>query len=206
MEPLKKHLAELLAEDVIEGPLGSEHATGWVSNVVITAKKYDPDGGKEARSKIRMNLDTRLMEDVVLTAHFPIPTAEQLRHQFEGSDRYSVIDLNHAFHQFEIDEESRALFVFTTPFGLYRFKRLVMGTAPASAECHTKLKDLLEGLEGVVQIKDDLVIHGKGQEHDERLRKVLQRMLEAGLTLRREKRKLGQAEVLCLETSSQNRG
>ena len=69
-----------------------------MSNGVITAKKYDPEGGKEARSKIRMNLDTRLMEDVVLMAHFPIPTAEQLRHQFKGSDRYSVIDLNHAFH------------------------------------------------------------------------------------------------------------
>ena len=55
-----------------------------------------------------------------------------------------------------------------------------MGTAPASAECHTKLKDLLEGLEGVVQIKDDLVVHGKGQEHDERLSKVLQRMLGGG--------------------------
>ena len=196
LEPLKKHLEELLKEDVIEGPLGSEHSTRWVSNVVITANKYDPSEGSEAKSKIRMNLDSRLMEDVVLTTHFPIPTSEQLRHQFLGSDRYSVIDLNHAFHQFEINEESRALFVFTTPFGLYRFKRLVMGTAPASAECHTKLKDLLEGLEEVVQIKDNLVVHGIGQEHDERLRKVLQRMLEAGLTLRREKTKLGQAKVL----------
>ena len=76
-----------------------------------------------------------------------------MRHQFAGSDRYSVIDLNHAFHKLELDEDSRQLFVFTTPFGLYRFKWLVMGTPPASAECHSKLEQVLKGLEGTVQIK-----------------------------------------------------
>ena len=100
--------------------MGSEHATGWVSNVVITAKKYDASGGEEEdRSKIRVNLDMRQMEQAVKMVHLPIPTCDQLRHKFEGGDRYSVIDLNHAFHQFKIDEESSKLFVFTTPFGLY---------------------------------------------------------------------------------------
>ena len=72
MEPLKKHLEELKEEGVIEGPLGSEHATGWVSNMVIEAKKWDP-------SKIRVTLDTRLMGDSILKTHFPMPTPEQLR-------------------------------------------------------------------------------------------------------------------------------
>ena len=30
----------------------------------------------------------------------PIPTPQELRHSFAGSDRYSVVDLNHSFHQF----------------------------------------------------------------------------------------------------------
>ena len=38
LELLKKHLQELLEGDVIEGPRGSEHSTGWVSNVVIIGK------------------------------------------------------------------------------------------------------------------------------------------------------------------------
>ena len=45
-----------------------------------------------------------------------------------------------------------------------------MGTAPASSECHERIRIILEGLEGVIQIKDDLVVHGKGQEHDDRLK------------------------------------
>ena len=189
MEPLKKHLEELLQGDVIEGPLGSEHATGWVSNVVITGKAWDKD-------RIRMNLDTRLMADNVKQTHFPIPTCEQLRHEFQGSNRFSALDLNHAFHQLEIDEESRKLFVFTTPFGLFRYKRLVMGTPPASSECHDKIKKLLEGLPGVAQIKDDLIVHGQGEEHDQRLKQVLERFKQAGLTLREEKCKLGKQEVV----------
>ena len=45
---------------------------------------------------------------------------------------------------------------------------------------------------GRVQIKDDLVIHGVGQEHDVRLDKTLERLREYGITLRREKCHLGQ--------------
>ena len=189
LEPLRKHLDELLAADVIEGPLGSEHANGWVSNIVITAKGWD-------KSRIRMNLDTRLMADNVRQAHFPIPTSEQLRHEFQGSDRFTSLDLNHAFHQLPIDDESRKLFVFTTPFGLYRYKRLVMGTPPASSECHEKLRALFQGLKGVVQIKDDLVVHGRGQEHDDNVRQVFERMRKVGLTLRKEKCKMGKQEVV----------
>ena len=87
--------------------------------MVLTKKSWDS-------TRIRMNLDMRSMGDTGLQTHFPIPTADQLRHKFAGSDRYSIINLNHAFHQLELDKESRQLFVFTTPFVLYRFKRLVI--------------------------------------------------------------------------------
>ena len=50
-------------------------------------------------------------------------------------------------------------------------------------------------LDGVLQIKDDVLVHGVGEEHDQRLRAVLERFQEAGLTLRREKCHLGKSEV-----------
>ena len=45
------------------------------------------------------------------------------------------------------------------------------------------------------QIKDDILVYGSGAEHDQRLRQVLERFREAGLTLRREKCYLGKEEV-----------
>ena len=53
-----------------------------------------------------------------------------------------------------------------------------------------------KGLDGVVQIKHDIVIHGKGKEHDERHKKFLTRLQDHGLTLRIEKCKFGVAEIL----------
>ena len=53
MEPLREKLDLYVKEGVIEGPLGADEATGWVHNVVLTGKKWDPKA-------IRMNLDTRL--------------------------------------------------------------------------------------------------------------------------------------------------
>ena len=122
--------------------------------MVIESKKWDP-------SKIRLTLDTRMMGDFILQTHFPILTSEQLHHEFAGSDRFSVLDMNHAPHQIELDQESQKLFVFTTPFGLYKYKRLVQEISPASVECHKKLRTIFKGLKGVVQIKDDLAVHGK---------------------------------------------
>ena len=82
MKPLKDHVQMLLKEGVIEGPLGTKEATeGWVHNVDITTKGWDS-------SKIRMNLDTKHMAEAVKNVHVPIPTSEQLRHQFVGSDRF----------------------------------------------------------------------------------------------------------------------
>ena len=71
MEPLKEKLDEFVREGVLEGPLESEHARGWVHNVVLTKKKWD-------EKAIRLNVDTRAMEKYVDVTHYPIPTPEQL--------------------------------------------------------------------------------------------------------------------------------
>ena len=94
------------------------------------------------------------------------------------TDTDSVIDLNRAFHQFKMDEESQDLFVFYTPWGLYKYNILVMGVSSASSECHERIRLVVEGLEGVQQIKDDIVVHGDGKEHDSRLEALLERLAE----------------------------
>ena len=50
------------------------------------------------------------------------------------------------------------------------------------------IRDVLRGCEGVINIADDLVIHGKGiEQHDERLFVVLSWLKEVGLTLNGDK-------------------
>ena len=102
----------------------------------------------------------------------------------------------HSFHQFELMDEAKKLFCFRAPGGLFMFKRLCMGSSPASSEAHKRVKKVVARLEGVLQIKDDMLVHGMDEEHDRRLRAVLERFREAGLTLRREKCHLGKAAGL----------
>ena len=67
-----------------------------------------------------------------------------------------------------------------------------MGNSPASSECHRRVRTVLQGCEGVAQIKDDVLVFGTEEQHEGRLRAVLERFREAGLTLRKDKCKLGE--------------
>ena len=82
--------------------------------------------------------------------------------------------MNHVFHQMELDEELPQFFVFTNPFGLYKFKRLIQGISLVSAECNEAFRRILVGIEGVAQIKDNLVIYGCGKQHNDRMNQVLE--------------------------------
>jgi transposase InsO family protein len=196
IKPLEDHLEEMLEQDVIEGPLEEEEEGTWISNLVITDKRWDGAQGTEGqRTHIRANLDCRPLNKYVYQTHEPIPTPDELRHKLRGSNKFSALDLTHSFHQFVLEKKARKLFTFRTPKGLMRYKRLTMGNSPASSEAHKRIKTVLQGCDGVVQIKDDIVVHGRGEEHDQRLRIALEKLQAAGLTLRREKCFLGKSEI-----------
>ena len=55
-----------------------------MSNLVITAKKWDTDEKKKGdRVQIRANLNCRTLNKVVYQTHEPIPTPEKLRQYFD---------------------------------------------------------------------------------------------------------------------------
>ena len=65
-EPLREHIQELLEAGVIEGPLQHEEEGTWVSNLVITGKKWDTEEKRRGdRVQIRANLDCRPLNKVV---------------------------------------------------------------------------------------------------------------------------------------------
>ena len=77
---------------------------------------------------------------------------------------------------------------FVTHRGLYRYTRLMFGMTSAPEKYQQIIRDVLRGCEGVINIADDLVIHGNGvEQHDERLFVVLNPLKEVGLTLNGDK-------------------
>ena len=188
-DAVQKKLEYMKENGLIEGPLPPKECTGWIHNMVITKKSWSTD-------EVRINIDTKKMNEHLIPTKIPIRTTEELRHQLEGSNWFTALDCRDSFFHFLLDKESQELFKFHGHDGIYRFLVLVMGTPPASGECHAAMSTILHGLKGVIVIKDDILVHGKGQEHDENLNTCLQRLYEYGIRLRREKCKMGQQAVV----------
>ena len=100
-------------------------------------------------------------------------------------------DLRWGHHQIELSEESREITTFIPHKGLYRYKRLMFGISSAPEKYQQVIQQTLQGTKGVHNISDDIIVHDATRDqHDERLRKVMMRVRECGLTLNLEKSQL----------------
>ena len=104
---------------------------------------------------------------------------------------FSVLDASSGFWQIELDQESLKLCTFNTPFSRYRFKRLPFGLCSAQDVFQDVMSEIF-----VEIIVDDLLIWGKNQQqHDERLKQVLERARQKNLKLNKEKSQIALDEI-----------
>ena len=157
-----KHLED---SDIIEPTTGP---TPWVSPIVVFPKPNQPD-------KIRLCVDMRMPNQAIQREHHPQPVIDDLITDLNGAKYFSKLDLSSAYHQLELDKDSRSITTFTTHKGLYRYKRLNFGTNSASEIFQNALHNVLNGIEGCRNISDDIIIFGKTEkDHDASLQKVLE--------------------------------
>ena len=58
-----------------------------------------------------------------------------------------------------------------------------------------RVRETIKDCINTISIKDDILVHGKDNDHDKNLIKVLKTLSEKGLTLQKEKNSFGQPEV-----------
>ena len=173
---VEKKLEELLQQGIIEKVSGP---TPWVSPIVCAPKK---------NGDIRLCVDMRRANTAVRRERHPMPTIDDVLHEMTGAAFFSKLDLTQSFHQIELDERSRYITTFTTHRGLYRYRRLMFGISCAPEIHQRVIQQVLADCEGARNIADDIVVFGSTvQEHDQRLNAVLQRLMQAGLTLNKAK-------------------
>ena len=183
-EKMMKELRNMEDNDIIEPHHGP---APWVSNLVLAPK----DNGS-----IRITVDMRACNKAIRKTHIPIPRPEEISSRMAGYQVFSKMDMRSAFHQLEIEEESRILTVFHAGDRLMRYKRLTMGCSPSSGELNKALRPLFQDLENVHVIQDDIIVAGRDQqEHDQALRRVCQTMMEAGMTFNPDKCIISQSKI-----------
>ena len=128
----------------------------------------------------------RQANEAIKRVRHPIPTVDDVSFELNGAQYFSKLDLSQAYHQLELDEASRYITTFSTHIGLFRYKCLNYGTNAAAAQ-HT-LQAQLQGLQGVKNIADDIIVFGKTRkEHDSNLEQCLKRIFNKGLRLNQSK-------------------
>jgi len=166
---------ELGIIEKVEGP------TPWVSPVVIVSKPKNPE-------KVRVCVDMRCANQAIRRERHITPTVDDIISDLNGDTVFTKLDLNQGYNQLELAPESRYITTFSSHKGLRRFKRLSFGISSAAEIFQNAIRESLSGLTGVINISDDVLVHGKTQqEHDENLRRTFQRLREQNLTLNRDK-------------------
>ena len=184
-DKVKEKIEELVAMDIIE-PV--EGPTPWVSPVVVVPKQND---------EIRLCVDMRRANEAIIRERYPIPTVDEVLQSLNQSTVFSKLDLKWGYHQLELHPDSRSITTFTTHCGLYQYKRLMFGISSAPEVYQHVIQQSLQGCEGVANISDDIIIHGKNtEEHDRRLQRVLERLKEKNLTLNAEKCKFHMTQMV----------
>ena len=88
------------------------------------------------------------------------------------------------YYSFEHDDESANLCTIATPFGLYRYRRLAMGLAPAPDIAQETIEKILKDCENTEKYIDDVAIFSDTWEsHLILLYKVLTCLENAGLSV-----------------------
>ena len=163
--------------------------SAWASPIVLVTKK---DG------TIRFCVDFRRVNNLTIKDSYPLPRIDDTIDALRGSSWFSTLDLASGYWQVPMAPEDAEKTAFTTPFGLFQFKKMPFGLANAPATFERLMDLVLAGLHWdvcLVYLDDIIVFSQSFKQHVQRLQPVLERLRQAGLKLSPSKCHLFQPRV-----------
>jgi hypothetical protein len=202
---LLPHLVELLKEKVrarILEPSGAPYSNRW-----FTIRKKN--------GKLRFIQDMQPPNGVTIKNAGTGPVVDEFAEEFAGRAVYSIGDLYSGYDQFQLAEASRDITTMRTPLGLMRMCTLPMGATNSVAHMQSAMNRILQQFipEKTRPFLDDIPIKGCALadrdetlttggirkfiwDHIQDVEAILQRLIEAGVTLSGEKSAFGLQEIV----------
>lgn len=181
---LKKQL-----EDLLEKGFVRSSSSPWGAPVLFVKKK---DGS------MRLCIDYRGINNITVKDKYPLPRIDELLDQLRGASWFSKIDLASGYHQISISEPDVMKTAFQTRYGQFEFVVMPFGLTNAPAAfmrlMNEVFHDYLDNF--VIIFIDDILIYSRSaEEHQEHLKKVLERLREQRLFAKFSKCKFWQREI-----------
>ena len=141
-------------------------------------------------------VDFRVLNKATVFNAEPMPNPEAIFATLSGDKFFSKLDFTKGYWQIPMTEEDKEKTAFSSSLGLLQFKRMPFGLVNAGATYSRMMRKLLDGLDGVANYVDDVIIHSRTwDEHVATLSEVFARIREASLTVKPSKCWLGYSKV-----------
>ena len=173
-EPLRQLLTKQIQEGIIR-PSNSE----WSAPMILVPKKET--------GSLRPVVDYRSLNDVIRKDNYPLPRIDDLLDRLQGSKVFSVMDLKSGYHQVRVNPRDAHKTAFVCCEGLFEYDRMPMGLATSPPVFQRLLEIVFADMrgKGLLLYIDDIILYTKDEcEHEVLLGKVLERLREAGLSLK----------------------
>jgi transposase InsO family protein len=158
---LKKQISEFLSRGFI-----TTSTSPYGAPVLFVRKKS---------GELRCCLDFRQLNKITVKSRYQIPLIADLLDSARGAKFFSALDLASGYHQIQITEADRPKTAFSTPYGHFEWKVLVMGLTNAPATFMKVMNKVFAHLPFVLVYLDDvLCMSDSSEEHLAHLEQVLQ--------------------------------
>ena len=173
---IREEIAKMLKLGVIQ-----PSKSPWGSLPVLARK---PDGST------RFCVDYRAVNKVTKPDAMPIPRIDDTLAALQGAKYFTTVDAMSGFWQIPVKEEHIEKTAFLTVDGSWEYTRMPFGLRNSPACYQRLMNNLLAGLTWktcLVYIDDCTIFSSTFEQHVKDVREVLQRFMEAGLTLKMSK-------------------
>ena len=186
-EKFKKELDSMETQGIISKFDERDISPEWLISFVIVKK---PNGS------LRICLDPTDLNKEIVRPVCNSQTMDDVIEKLKGAKYFAVFDTSKGFFHVSLDQESKMLTAMLTLFGIYVYNVLAMGLSNATDLFEMCIREILEGLNGVTNIADDILVFGRTEgEFRNNVISFLDRCIEQDMHLNPDKIQINCTEV-----------
>lgn len=190
LSPDKKEILESEVKYMLENRIAEPSSSAWSSPCLLVKK---PD------STFRPCTDFRKINSVSKPDAYPLPRMEDCVDQVGAAKFVSKFDLLKGYWQVPLSNRAKEICSFITSSGLYSYTVMPFGLRNAPATFQRLMNTVVSGLHGCAVYLDDVVIYSDTwEEHIDRIKALLDRLVWANLTINLAKCEFARATVTYL--------